>query len=163
MKEIRERTNSILARLALDDLLTRFSRPDGIGAVGDFASHPVERWLLFDAASPLHASEGRTKLKTTLAEGPEAAVAKNCFAYLSMLADPNRVGFDATTLSRDPELVVQLWEAASRMRVPPGGGSAIRDLAARLSTGLPDGVELRLPPDDAEPAAANSGGEDGGS
>lgn len=141
--EIRDRLIESFGDYACTELLDRFGAPEGLAAL-NFASHPIEIWLLFDADSPFHSAGHRAQL-AALAEAADGWTAQNCLTYLRMLAGHPRSRVANSTLLKDDSLIVPLWNAVCRLQPSVRLESLITELATQLRDITGDSDRFTLP------------------
>lgn len=141
LNETRGRLHALFEGWVAETIIERFTRPSGIAGIGTFLSHPAEVWLLTTEGSALHREPFRTALKDALSS-PEPSVAENALAYLRLLVGSNG---PAHPLVADPDLVVPLWNAATRVKPQPKSLGTMRTIAERIRSQLLDADAIAMP------------------
>lgn len=141
LDDTRRRLRAVFEGWLAAAIIERFKRPSGIAGIGTFLSHPAEVWLLTTIDSALHRSPFREALKDALSS-PEHAVAENALVYLRMLVGSSGPGHP---LVADPDLIVPLWNAATRVTPQPRSVGIMRTVADRIRSQLPDADAIVIP------------------
>ena len=146
LKQIAE---PLVAHVA-DDLLARFSRPDGLRGLYGRGRQNAEKYVLFHPESPLWTGERKQRL-TQMAERArdDAAVHANFVEFIGMLEYGVTNGIHPSSpqqvldLAKNQEIVGLAWRAATARRLQPRALGSLRDdreTLARIA-----GTEEHLP------------------